>query len=96
MIDERDTSFDSRSPDRSVASPCDQCSLFGGVPTRRIVGADRFGMRQRDGSRAERYAVTIRIAGCLHVAGVNTHAIRLTTLRPKREGGALEDLPGRT
>jgi hypothetical protein len=29
--------IDSRSPDRSVASPCDQCSLPDGVPARRVV-----------------------------------------------------------
>jgi hypothetical protein len=29
--------IDSRSPDRSVASPCDQCSLPGGVPARHVV-----------------------------------------------------------
>jgi hypothetical protein len=31
-----DGDVDSRSPDRSVASPCDQCSPSNGVPARRI------------------------------------------------------------
>ena len=31
-----DKHVDSRSPDRSVASPCDQCSPSNGVPARRI------------------------------------------------------------
>jgi hypothetical protein len=56
---------------------------------------DRFGVRKRDGSRAERYAVTISIPRCIRVAGGNAHAIRLTTLGPKRGRGALEDLPNR-
>src|SRR5207248_6606554 len=30
-------SIDSRSPDHSVASPCDPCSLPGGVPARRVA-----------------------------------------------------------
>jgi hypothetical protein len=54
-----------------------------------FVRTDRFRVRQRDGSRAERYAVTISIAQCVGVADGNAHAIRLTTL------GALEGLPGR-
>ncbi len=54
-----------------------------------FVRTDRFRVRQRDGSRAERYAATISIARCVGVAGGNAHAIRLTTL------GALEGLPGR-
>src|SRR5437016_3231098 len=29
--------IDSRSPDRSVASPCNQCGLPGGVPARRVA-----------------------------------------------------------
>lgn len=54
-----------------------------------FVRTDRFRVRQRDGSRAERYAATISIARCVGVAAGNADAIRLTTL------GALEGLPGR-
>ena len=56
---------------------------------------DRFGVCQRDRSRAERYAVAISIARFIRVAGGNAHQIRLTTLGPKRGRGAFEDLPGR-
>jgi hypothetical protein len=34
-----DSNVDSLSPDRSVASPYDQCSLSNGAPARRILGA---------------------------------------------------------
>jgi hypothetical protein len=60
-----------------------------------FVHADWFCVRQRDGSRAKCYAITISIARCVGVAGVNAHTIRLTTLGPKRGRGALEDLPHR-
>ena len=56
---------------------------------------NRLRLHQGDRSRAERYAVAISIARFVRVAGGNAHAIRLTTLGPKRGHGALEGLPGR-